>query len=196
MRTTFLIIGLNILFYLIALCVGDVMTMKMALHKPDSIFFHHWQWITHMFMHAGWWHLLLNMLTLATVGYYVEPRISKWNYLGLYFVSGLFAAWVQSHLSASPMVGASAAISGVTAALCLYKPDLVVIVFPIPIPVRISFLYPFSLLVGLVLQLTTKTNVAHGAHLAGAAIGFLIALFYLIIKAVTPEKNEIRNLPC
>ncbi len=71
--------------------------------------------LTHMFIHAGWLHLAMNLGTLLAFGTGIEKRIGGRKMLVLYFASGLCGAILHTVLnlsSESPLVGASGAISG------------------------------------------------------------------------------------
>jgi membrane associated rhomboid family serine protease len=50
-------------------------------------------WITAMFLHGGWDHILGNMLFLAIFGKNVEDAFGPIRYLMFYFAGG-FAAWI------------------------------------------------------------------------------------------------------
>src|SRR5207253_1762332 len=41
-------------------------------------------WLSHMFLHADWGHLLGNMLALCIIGYIVEELLGKLRYLAFY----------------------------------------------------------------------------------------------------------------
>lgn len=75
--------------------------------------------LTHMFLHAGWLHILGNLLFLYLTAPFVEDLYGRPLFLALYVGSGLLAAathvWQHSH-SALPLVGASGAIAGVMGA--------------------------------------------------------------------------------
>ena len=81
-----------------------------------------WTWLTHIFLHGGLGHLLGNMLFLWLAGYILEGGAGHARFAGTYAVGGVAAAilfWaLNSHL-ATPLVGASGAISGVMGALTL-----------------------------------------------------------------------------
>ncbi|MFH1522123.1 MAG: rhomboid family intramembrane serine protease, partial [archaeon] len=50
-----------------------------------------WTFVTSMFMHAGFGHLLVNMISLMFIGNFVEKLIGKKRFVSLYFAGGLFA---------------------------------------------------------------------------------------------------------
>ena len=72
--------------------------------------------VTHMFLHAGWMHLGLNMLFLAWVGRYVEWIAGRWALVGIFIIGGIAGGVLQvvmSTASMTPVVGASGAIAAV-----------------------------------------------------------------------------------
>ncbi|MCP5057067.1 MAG: rhomboid family intramembrane serine protease [bacterium] len=75
---------------------------------------------THQFMHAGWLHLIGNMLLLFLLGPPLEDRWGRPVFLGLYLSAGTFAGLfftsMSSPESTMPLVGASGAIAGVMGA--------------------------------------------------------------------------------
>src|SRR5205807_7556466 len=67
-----------------------------ACHTPQP-----WAlgWITSMFLHAGWVHILGNMLFLAIFGKNVEDVFGRLGYLVFYFVGGLIATMTQTAMT-------------------------------------------------------------------------------------------------
>src|SRR6185295_16328921 len=56
-------------------------------------------WITAMFMHAGWDHILGNMLFLAIFGKNVEDTFGRLGYLLFYFAGGFAAMMLQTAMT-------------------------------------------------------------------------------------------------
>ena len=82
--------------------------------------------LTSMFLHAGFWHVVPNMLYLWIFGDNVEDRIGHAPYLAFYIAAGLVAAIAQlaiNPLSTVPMLGASGAIAGVMGAYFVLYPQ-------------------------------------------------------------------------
>src|SRR6185436_11145735 len=117
-------------------------------------------WITAMFMHAGWDHILGNMLFLAIFGKNVEDAFGRLGYLLFYFAGGFAAAMMQAGMTllfgtASdaqiPTLGASGAIAAVLGAYFVLYPKSRVRTllgwFPVRIPAWLYlggwFLYQF-----------------------------------------------------
>src|SRR5258707_75686 len=89
-------------------------------------------WITSMFLHGGWDHILGNMLFLAIFGKNVEDAFGHLRYLAFYFAGGFVATATQTFItlvlgSAAegriPNLGASGAIAAVLGAYFVLYPD-------------------------------------------------------------------------
>jgi membrane associated rhomboid family serine protease len=104
-------------------------------------------WLTAMFMHGSWDHILGNMLFLAVFGKNVEDAFGRLRYLLFYFAGGLAATVLQTAItllagSAAdarvPNLGASGAIAAVLGAYFVLYPNsrvlTLVVVFPMRIP--------------------------------------------------------------
>ena len=152
-----------------------------------------------MFLHAGWLHLLGNMLFLAVFGNNIEDRFGRFKYLLFYLVCGYAAAYgfaaAMPH-SVSPLIGASGAISGVLGAYLVLYPRARVwslVPFLLFLPLRI----PAWLVLGLwfALQWAYSTGLAAGgagsvAYLAHV-IGFMLgAVIGLVVRASSPPAVE------
>ena len=151
-------------------------------------------WITAMFLHGGWDHILGNMLFLAIFGKNVEDAFGPLRYLVFYFAGGFAAMMMQTAMTllfgtASdaqiPNLGASGAIAAVLGAYFVLYPDsrilTLVLWFPIRIPAWIFlggwFLYQFfegnSALVHP--SNTGGSGVAFFAHVGGFIFGWIVA---------------------
>jgi membrane associated rhomboid family serine protease len=85
----------------------------------------YWPFLTTIFLHAGWMHLVSNMWFLWIFGDNVEDRMGRLRFLGFYLLCGIIAGvvhtWANSH-SVVPAVGASGAIAGVLGAYLVLYP--------------------------------------------------------------------------
>ena len=149
---------------------------------------------TAMFLHAGWLHILGNMLFLWIFGDNVEDALGHLRYLLFYLICGLGAAAAQILMTPSdllPAVGASGAIAGVMGAyLVLYPRANIAVLVPLLILLG-AFYIPAVLLIGVwfLIQLLSGVasigyatggsgGVAWWAHIGGFLVGMLlIALF-------------------
>ena len=90
---------------------------------PDQL--HLTSMFTSMFLHAGWLHLLGNMLYLWVFGRNIEDLIGSGRFLLFYLLCGLAAAVVHvifNAFSPTPTIGASGAIAGVMGAYLVKFP--------------------------------------------------------------------------
>src|SRR3989454_3295169 len=97
--------------------------------------------LTSMFLHAGWLHLLGNMLFLWIFGDNIEDFFGHFRYLLFYFVCGIgagFAHTLTNLYSTVPALGASGAISGVMGAYMVLFPRsrvlTLVFIFVVQVP--------------------------------------------------------------
>lgn len=144
--------------------------------------------LTSTFLHAGWFHLLSNLLYLGVFGIPVERRIGPLKFGGLYLLSGLaggLAFLVAQPDTTTPAVGASGAIAGVIAAHLVLFPgatlgSLAPVLFLHVVestPTLLLFLLWLATQVfSSVASLTTATGIAWWAHLGGFATGLVVAL--------------------
>lgn len=83
---------INGLFYLATIVLessGIDLRGILGAFYPESVNFHGWQIITHMFMHGGFTHILFNMFALWMFGSTVEMTLGPKRFLTLYFAAGL-----------------------------------------------------------------------------------------------------------
>jgi membrane associated rhomboid family serine protease len=148
-------------------------------------------WITlfsSMFLHAGWAHILGNMLFLFVFGLHVERSMGGIRYLAFYLICGLGANALEIATAAgsyAPGLGASGAISGILAAyLVLYPRSHVRTLIPvgfvfwtarIPAWVFIGLWFVMQLIYGLASISDVNTGgVAYSAHIGGFLTGLLL----------------------
>ncbi len=143
--------------------------------------------LTSAFLHAGWLHLLSNLLYLAVFGPPVERRVGPARFGLLYISSGLvgsLAYLLAQPGSEVPAVGASGAIAGVIAAhLVLFPgatlgslaPVLFLHVVESTPTLLLLLLWLGTQLLSSVASLTTSTGIAWWAHVGGFVTGLAIA---------------------
>ena len=148
-------------------------------------------WITAMFLHAGWGHLLGNMWFLAIFGKNVEDALGRLSYLIFYLAGGFVATIVQTDMTlvstashTGPALGASGAIAAVLGAYFVLYPNSRVFMLLRWIPVRIPawlclggwFLYQFIVgNYGLFNANSGGSGIAFFAHISGFVFGVLVA---------------------
>ncbi|MBY0361346.1 MAG: rhomboid family intramembrane serine protease [Phreatobacter sp.] len=135
-------------------------------------------WLTYMFMHAGWMHLIGNMLFLWVFADNIEDAMGHWRFFVFYLLCGLIggaAHLVINPASQAPLVGASGAVSGVLAAYLLLFPrvrvfGLVFNILPLTIPVWLA-LGTWIMLQVYHLFTTHGGATAWWAHIGGLVAG-------------------------
>ena len=142
--------------------------------------------VTSMFLHAGWLHLILNMWALWVFGPAIEDRLGRMRYLLFYLATGIAASLTHALFnpdSVVPAVGASGAISGVMGCYVrLFPFSRLVVIVPILI-IPMVFEVPALIFIGMwftmqILQATVEFlapsdggGVAWWAHVGGFAFG-------------------------
>ncbi|HET6427149.1 MAG TPA: rhomboid family intramembrane serine protease, partial [Phycisphaerae bacterium] len=156
---------------------------------------------TSMFMHAGGWHLLGNMLFLWVFGNAVNDSFGHLGYLAFYLAGGLAAAIAYIVVSGTaPVLGASGAISAVTGAFLVLFPRVrvtVLLIFFYIIPFEISSLVflamQFAWNVFQTLQ-AGEGGVAYAAHSGGYVFGIGAAAALLAVGLLPRDVYDLLSL--
>jgi rhomboid family protein len=177
------LIGANVLLYIAQLVIAGL-TDSLGI-KPAAVLqrFEIWRLVSYMFLHAGVFHLLFNMLALWMFGTRLEQGWGRRYFLKFYFVTGIGAAVLTilfsllpfdlaRNLQYSNVIGASGAIYGLLLAYGLYFPDEPIYMYLVfPIPARY-----FVMIIGALAfysSLTSSDGVASATHLGGLLVGYL-----------------------
>jgi membrane associated rhomboid family serine protease len=153
--------------------------------------------LTYMFLHASWMHLISNMLFLWVFADNIEDAFGYFAFVLFYLLCGIAGALAHVLMapeSTAPLIGASAAVSGVIGAyVLLYPKARIWILLFFRIPLRISAIWVLGgwFLLQIFSVLTTEPTgdmgVAWWAHIggfvAGLAITFLLRSRLLIRTA-------------
>src|SRR3954452_22532217 len=156
---TIILISINLLVFLNEFWLGLVdpysLNQFMTEYSLRPAYFHFENVITAMFVHAGWMHVLGNMLFLWVFGDNVEDILGHAKYLLFYIGCGVAAALAQVLIdpaSRIPMVGASGAIAGVMGAYLVKFPHArihmlfwVLLIFTFDLPAWAVLIYWFVL---------------------------------------------------
>jgi membrane associated rhomboid family serine protease len=136
-----------------------------------------WQFVTYQFVHAGFFHLLVNMLGLWFAGNILERILGPGRFVLYYLLCGIAGGLLQVAISPGPtVVGASGAVCGLVAAFSTMFPQMPItalVFFVIPVRMRAMWLGILIAGVSLFLLLTGWFgNIGNAAHLGGALAGF------------------------
>ena len=222
---------INAIFFIVPQLAPNLGLQNMfALYFPENEHFGFWQFLTHMFMHGGFTHILFNMYALWAFGTPLEQIWGRNKFLFFYFSAGLGAGAIytlvnyyqfnsvydqlikiglssidiqqilttgsynsqiletisETDLSEffatyhTPAVGASGAIYGILVAFGMMFPNAKLALIFFPVPIAAKYFIPLIILGDLFFGMTSYSigNVAHFAHIGGALIGFIIALYW------------------
>jgi membrane associated rhomboid family serine protease len=214
------IIGLNVVVFLLELGTGSHMPefltafgfiparffallethseKYLALYLP---------FLSTMFLHGGWLHLIANMWTLFIFGDNVEDRIGHFRYLLFYLTSGIAGSLLHAFLSPNswvPVVGASGAIAGVMGAyFLLFRHSLVLVFIPlfflapiveVPAYVFLGVWFLLQFFSGAYSILGARAaqsgGVAFWAHVGGFVTGICLMFILSTIGLVQSHKNR------
>lgn len=90
------LIILNVIFFAATSIVGAGFGNALALFFPENPNFGFWQFLTHMFMHGGFMHILFNMYALWAFGSPLEHMWGRNKFLFFYFSAGLGAGLIYT----------------------------------------------------------------------------------------------------
>ncbi len=154
--------------------------------KPSNVIsnFYFWTFITSMFMHAGFFHLFVNMFSLLFVGNLAEKIIGKKRFISFYLLAGLFAGMLFVLVSLffpsdfnTYAVGASGAIFGIVGLLMILTPNLPVYMMFIPIPIKMKYAAPAMLVLLWLVSSLGNVSIGNTAHLGGFLVGLAYGIY-------------------
>lgn len=146
----------------------------------------YWRLFTPMFLHIGWMHIILNMVTLYYIGAQIEAIYGHWRYLGIYLLSGI-AGNAASFALGSPnsiSAGASTALFGLFGAFVIlgrHFRNNPAVMFMVQ---RYSMFIVINLLFNLF-----SSSVDIMGHIGGLIGGLLVATAFAV-----PDRSEEFNI--
>jgi membrane associated rhomboid family serine protease len=179
-------------------------TVNNSCHGPEP-----WgvSWITSMFLHGSWDHILGNMLFLAVFGKNVEDAFGHIPYLVFYFAGGFVATVTQTAMTLLfgtaaeaqvPNLGASGAIAAVLGAYFVLYPTSTVRGLVVVFPVKLSawfflgawFLYQLiEANFGLFGAAANGGGVAFFAHVGGFTFGAITTWILVGVGRVSSQSG-------
>jgi len=186
---TVVIIALNCFGFILELAGGDDFINRWALVPAHIVAGQAWITIfTSMFMHAGWEHIIGNMVFFWAFAPEIEDVMGSGRFVIFYLLGGVAATFTQVWIdptSTIPNLGASGAIASVMGIfLVTYPRDQIrTVVFlgwfsrmtfiPAALMMVLWFLTQVFSEVGAIAQVNTGGGVAYMAHIGGFAFGML-----------------------
>lgn len=205
---TYVLIALNVLVFFLELNNGESFIQRWAfvpsrfLADPGGDFI---TLFTSMFMHAGWLHLLGNMLYLWIFGDNVEDRLGHGLFIVFYILCGLAATFAQLAFNMDsniPNLGASGAIAGVLGAYLIMFPRgrvnvlLGRFVTPMSALIVIGFWFLiqiFSQISAFTASSQTEGGVAYMAHIGGFIAGVILTFLLGGNRRALPPASAYRR---
>jgi membrane associated rhomboid family serine protease len=166
--------------------------------------------ITGVFMHGGWLHIIFNMWTLYIFGRSLEGRLGRAPFLIFYLLCGIAASFAHSWFnkdSVVPALGASGAIAGVTSAYGLSFPrarllllvPIIIIPFFFTMPALAFALLWFGvqLFQGAVDLVSPSMGggIAWWAHIGGFVAGLVLIPLFWFGKDETRDVADFGRVP-
>lgn len=149
-----------------------------------------WTVLTYQFLHAGFLHLLFNMIALFFFGPRLEARISSRHFLGLYLGSGVAGAVLSFLTPNVAIVGASGAVFGVLLGFARYWPQERIYIWGV-LPVQARILVIFLAAASIWGGISGGGNIAHFAHLGGFVGGWI---YLKVLEHRSPARQFQRKI--
>ena len=212
------IIGINVILFLFEMSQGanldrfiyiyGLVPARYSMPQISSYFTTGQQllsWLSFMFLHGGFWHLLGNMWFLYIFGDNVEDRLGPFRYLVFYLLCGITSG--LSHLlfnlhSNIPTIGASGAIAGVMGAYLILHPHskiltlIPIIIIPWFIEIPAFFFLGFWFILQFLSAAGSHGNIsgiAWWAHIGGFVFGIVLLKIFLVLPE-TGVSSKMRRV--
>ena len=202
---------INVLAYLASVVLersGVDLNGLLGLHFFMASEFHVYQFLTYMFLHGSFTHILFNMFALWMFGSVIERVWGPKKFLFYYIVCGVGAGIVQelvqygnyvaqgldayqyvnmggaqismnAYINMWTTIGASGAVYGILLAFGMIFPNERLFIIPFPFPIKAKWLIVGYIAIELFSALSGPGDgVAHMAHLGGMLFGFLLIRYW------------------
>ena len=187
---------------------GIDLTRMLGLHFFLASEFHIYQFITYMFLHGGFTHILFNMFALWMFGSVIERVWGPKKFLFYYICCGIGAGFTQelvqyitysmediaayqyvnaggvqmttdAYINLWTTIGASGAVYGILLAFGMLFPNERLFIIPFPFPIKAKWLIVGYIAIELFSAMSGPGDgVAHMAHLGGMLFGFLLIRYW------------------
>jgi membrane associated rhomboid family serine protease len=187
---------------------GIDLTRMLGLHFFFASEFHIYQFITYMFLHGGFTHILFNMFALWMFGSVIERVWGPKKFLFYYICCGVGAGFTQelvqyitysmegiaayqyvnaggvqmttdAYINLWTTIGASGAVYGILLAFGMIFPNERLFIIPFPFPIKAKWLIVGYIAIELFSAMSGPGDgVAHMAHLGGMLFGFLLIRYW------------------
>jgi membrane associated rhomboid family serine protease len=155
----------------------DWIISTFGLYSVYSPNFHYVQFLTHMFLHGGFFHIFLNMIVFMSFAPYCELKLGPKKFLAFYLISGFIGAMLNM-ITVSPdglLIGASGAVFGVLFLYVLNNLEENLYLYLI-FPMKAKYVALIILFWEIYAGFFQNDNIAHFAHIGGAFVGITYGL--------------------
>jgi uncharacterized protein len=190
---SFYLLGAIVAVFLLQLAFPQI--TDAFVFDPSTFPAQPWTAVTSMFLHGSATHLFLNGLALFMFGPLLESIIGGRKFLILYFAAGIagslfYYLFIVIGISPPiPALGASGAIFGILGALAMLRPNMIIYVSFVPMPMYVAaavwFLMEFA---G---AFNTGSGIASSAHLGGLLLG--VAYGWMEKKKFSQPRMQMRR---
>lgn len=191
------LLAINIAAYLVSMILN--INDLMGLYYFQRPYFHAYQLVTYMFMHAGFMHLFFNMFALWMFGRLLEQVWGWKKFLLYYMVCGIGAGLTQEIgqmlgliYPGAMTIGASGAVYGILLAFGMTFPNEKLFIIPIPVPIKAKYFVMGYVVIELIEGFGASDGVAHWAHLGGMLFGALLFIYWRHSRTQTQRKPKMK----
>lgn len=135
-----------------------------------------WRFITYMFLHGSFLHILFNMLWLWWMGRAVEETLGPRTFTVIYFGAGILGALLDAGLALmfgnALVIGASGAVTGMLVAFAVLYPRAPIMLFLFP-PIEARYFVAGWIAID-ILFVGAGDGIARLVHIGGALGGYLL----------------------
>ncbi|MFC6261213.1 rhomboid family intramembrane serine protease [Levilactobacillus fujinensis] len=129
-----------------------------------------WRLFTPIFLHIGFTHILMNMITLYFVGIQIEAAFGHTRFLTMFLIAGIGGNVASFCFSDSLSAGASTAIFGLFGAFLMLGESF----WQNPVIRQIARTFMAFIIMNLAFDIFTP-GIDMAGHLGGLIVGFLVA---------------------
>lgn len=167
----------------------DPVTKFLGLNPPMIKRGMVWQFVTYIFTHGSFLHILFNMFVLYMFGVQIESKWGTKEFLTYYLFTGVFAGLTSFFLMPYLTVGASGAIYGLLLAFGMTWPERMIYLWFF-IPIKAKFLVVLIGGIEFVMAVFAgDSGIAHVAHLGGLVAG----LIYILLRNKIQKQRHYRE---
>jgi len=165
--------------FVLQMMLGRPFELGFALNPANAVsHLYLWQFVSYMFLHGSFMHILFNMYALWMFGSEVERMWGTRSFYQYYFITGIGAGLLQGLVAPhATVIGASGAVMGVMMAFATLFPRreiTMLLFFILPVTLQARVLVIGYAVISLFAGMSGASDgVAHFAHLGGLLIGWL-----------------------